>query len=1263
MSLVLALAMVLSLATTAFGAATTTDEKAAVLYDLELFLGKSTTEYVPDLEGSTDRQQAMVMLSRAFAWAPVAGTLSGFPDVATWAEAEVAEAVAREITNGVGDGTTFGGTNTVSEREVATWIDRALGAELAGSWEANADLDSTTPLTRGDLIDMIWDALMETPIGGDETLIEAIVGTNDALIAIAVEGGLIEQARLIPEIKFDEDALIETPAGLALRADGASAVLVTFQLTDSITGLPAVTDREYEVAFSATFGTFGEQRVTAEDGTATVLLTSEFLTENVVSVLNATIIESAREEDEIIGIEVTENLIMSPNPAGLSDDSVGAAVTDAEANEADRIILYFDKDVDVEDYILDMADINADSDYDGLSTAAKEALDGTIDPDAAEIEVRTNATSSSTGVAVDVLTFAPLKDFDGNEVPNALQVILDVDDDLIKEDSLTDNSDVWYTFTDKTKALDVPSTGTFKNTDVRKPSMLKVKVVNLTTLQVSFSEAVLDIDPNSVQASAELLNNWQINGLLLSDNTWGVAAQDAASATVGTYVDHDRADNRHIVTIQLGEDMFGDQIYFAPGNYSIQAANIGDWAKLTDDKNVMNTQTLDFTIAEDVTVPVPTVTVMSPEQYLVEWNCEINESAADLAADMKVQKYNTSTAAWDDFGGSALLTAPDADGTLEFSIRELSTPTSNDAFIIETDLDWTVSYDTDANNKNYFNDLYRVFFKAGAAKNIANGKVNAETALQLTDQMYSPDTTSPTIVSIVENATTSTNYDVTFTEPVKESTLMNDSEDGATPDQERGGTTANAANWGLLPEPTYEFISDDYNFSVPGTAVGIDEKHMVVTVQPDIALKTKYVGGWTLVVRSISDDVGNTLPTDTEDFIVAGDATTATDFDIEWIFADIDFNLRVEDVDALEGPSTAWEGKQLDFDGAATHNDDPAYYTEDDTEEYDFVFIKFTKALATSGDFKNVLKTSNYTLDGQPLPTGTSIVANIKNYDDFDSVVDSVTIRLPQGYLEKVNSPHNINISKYLESAAGDVLGNKGGEKTLEYVNVGFGTWDDPTTVPVEQVAYPFGWTNSGNVPTLGGNPVIAHGQLSDDLTVAALVMDVRDAYNDAIVSVDFADLNTFETAYETADTAVANMNTLSSVKAQYRAYLSDTWLAIHNAIVAGDDFLLTEDIVNTSIAVEFGDDDQAVNAGLATATEYTFASTTVDTSAEVTAMGATGDLTVAAGATAGADEVTITVTDVFWKVSATAVVEITGAAITDISAGTDTASTSTTAP
>ncbi len=180
------------------------EERATVLYQLDLFLGMDRDAYVPNLEGATNRAGAMTMIGRALDWPRCPDwddeAVSGFRDVPYWAEPYVAYAVAGEVTVGIGDNL-FGNDMAVTKRQLQTWFERALG--FGDTWEDNVSLDNSTPLIRADLVDATWNALMDVPVGEVDTLIESILAEDAQRRSIAVDGGLIPTHYLPGEILGD----------------------------------------------------------------------------------------------------------------------------------------------------------------------------------------------------------------------------------------------------------------------------------------------------------------------------------------------------------------------------------------------------------------------------------------------------------------------------------------------------------------------------------------------------------------------------------------------------------------------------------------------------------------------------------------------------------------------------------------------------------------------------------------------------------------------------------------------------------------------------------------------------------------------------------------------------------------------------------------------------------------------------------------------------------------------------------------------------
>ncbi|KAJ52037.1 hypothetical protein CTM_09701 [Clostridium tetanomorphum DSM 665] len=727
-----------------------------------------------------------------------------------------------------------------------------------------------------------------------------------------------------------------------LKSDGSDSALVTFELTDSEGNV--VTDAgDVEVGFTTTFGNFAEKRVTLQNGKATVMLISEALNVERTAILRATVLEAANKN--LINLTATRNMLMTPNPDNGGEEKLGATLTDVLAEQADRVILYFNKDVPIEKYV------NAD---------------GSIN-DKVSINVRTEAANDMTAGKPRVIK--GLKEVPGNS--KALYVILDT------SSVLTDNANVAVDFSDGTGTVPTSGTKMTKLTDARRPAMLGIEREGLKTIKVTFSEAVVSND-------AEKPENWVIDGFQLGNDKWGVGT-NKATAKVGTFNAKTGEDTRNVVTITLGKDINGDQIYFVPETHSLQGSNIGDWANQTDDpNNVMNTQTLDFVIPEDVGVPDAKVEVQSPEQYIVTFNKEITKDLSNEAL-IKLQRYNTTLKEWKDVPIGSMVKDQQ-----ELKVTRIGT--ENVKFKVEVKQDWTKFYDTGNTNKNYFNDSYRLVIEKDKVVAASNGKKNVEILMPLDGAMKTPDVTSP-IISKIEQAKDEQGkllpqYKVTMSEPIK---------------MPGGGDTlpTEAQGQPVIPQPTAEFIKKDNSQTIQAKAITkvLDDYDTVIEVEPTKALDP---GEWTLVVRSISDDVGNTAASATKAFTVEGTPVSQEKFKILWAVADTNYS-----------------------DGFDTLTD------EKNTLEKDAVYIKFNKPVKVSGSYANALTTSNYTLNGAPLPTGTQIVADIKNYDDKDAQVDSITIVLPNGTLTNAKTTV-VTISNFIESIDGEQLTN-GGQKKLPY--------------------------------------------------------------------------------------------------------------------------------------------------------------------------------------------------------------------------------------
>lgn len=761
-----------------------------------------------------------------------------------------------------------------------------------------------------------------------------------------------------------------------VKADGKDQALVTFELRDN-QGQVITDAGKVEVAFTATFGNFGEKRVTVQNGIAQALFTSESLQDAKTALITATVVEA--ENKNLVNLKAERNILLDPNPnTGDVEEKVGATLTDVAASQADRVIVYFNKEVDVHNYTLKQKDPKTGKMVDTFK----------VDPNKLDLNVWTEVPNNEAHTAAapknaKAVTVKGILPVEGNK--KALTVMLDAE--ATTAAVLTDNSNFKVQTVDKTGTLDVEGFKSTTLTDARVPAMLDVQRTDLKEIKVLLSEAI-----NS--DSAKDPKNWVLDGLRLDNKAWGDATKTAATATVGEFDPVTGTDNRHIVTIKLGQDAEGDQIFFKPGDHSIQGSNIGDWANLTDEgNNVLNTQTLDFNVPADDTIPTAAVTVQSPEQYIVNFNKELTKYE-DVATKLVLQKRQIQA------DGTITWVEPKAKDVQTIKVTNIQdVKGATTEYKVEVEKDWTKIYETSKSNLNYYNDVYRLHLPKDTVKAAANGKGNEEINLVLGGAMLTPDVQSPEI-----KAYDHVNEIVTMSEPVKLPVSGDE-----LPTLAEGLTS--------IPQPTADFIGKDEKgnyVTIPAKAIDstfVDNYDMKFTVAPSKKLTP---GEWTLVVRSISDDVGNTAASTEFKFTVdkVEKPEFAKDFRVVWAYADTKYE---DGNDATTGLPTQGE--------------------EQDPDTKDAVYVKFNKPVKITGKADNALATANYTLNGQALPKGTQIVGNIVGYDDKDQIIDSVTIVLPNGTITNAETTV-LTISEHLTTDKGEKLTNGGQFKLSHNIHV-----------------------------------------------------------------------------------------------------------------------------------------------------------------------------------------------------------------------------------
>lgn len=843
------------------------------------------------------------------------------------------------------------------------------------------------------------------------TIAGAEYGKNYDLTVTGVKVGGAAQA--------DQKLTFTTPAAVVkypmtleakdkiLKSDGQSQTIVTFKITDA-NGTP-VTDEGVEVAFATSLGKFAEQRVSIQNGEATVMYTSEALMETQTAAITATIVESTKNQ-ELMGLSATSSITLTPNPEALEDTSIGAIITSATAPTADRIIAYFNQKVEAKDFRTSSGRI----DNSKFACTVQSGIDNGF-------EWVGNGVSKEHQV-VGIL------DVPGDE--NALQLLVDA--------PMVDNTNVKVEFENKTKSNNLVSaknTVYFKLTDAHQPSVLNAAGEGYRKVKVEFSEAVLPdklADGNAKVFTADNIENYLIDGKPLSSygiveaKAPGSEGEDASNSKVKKYsskkddkntstgkngsvqVGHYEKgnDNRNIVTIELGKDH-----YLLPGTHSLSVSNVGDWAANTDrERNIVNTQTFDFVVEANDVVPTFTVEEQSPEQWLVTFNSDVElvndgdtlrtrNSFIDPSVLKLQQNVNGS---WVDI--------TDGDNVRGKNPIRVSQVDDSRQYVVEVRRDWTEVYNTVSTKENYFNQNLRLHIDAGKIVNVANNKQNSAIDINLDGTiMKTPDVVSPVIGEIVqaedESGGLTDSYNVTMSEPVKLTDAANLETLTPSEIQSANSSSANADRQGV-PMPSAQFIRVDNGQTVEGIIsedAFIDATDTTINVSPESTLSA---GEWRLVMSSISDDYGNTAATVAETINVTADAVTSN-FKIVWA--------------AVQKSKGASLLEDIEYDQSRIGRDKGRY-----------IFVKFNKPVTMTGNSMNAGVTGNYTINGATLPTGTQIRANIKGYDDHDGVTDSITIILPEG---NFTSPQSydvdaqnamLNVSRAITSTTGETLSNGG---------------------------------------------------------------------------------------------------------------------------------------------------------------------------------------------------------------------------------------------
>ncbi|MED1873064.1 hypothetical protein [Brevibacillus borstelensis] len=835
-----------------------------------------------------------------------------------------------------------------------------------------------------------------------------------------------------------------------LVADGADNTIITVTVKRD-----GVVDENFkgEVKFqSLKNAKFAKEAVAFDKGVAQVQVTSVSSPVVVNDTIIATISEA--EDPEFIGQSTSINLQYVPKDV-IGDIDKKVFVTNAESDRASDVYVKF----------------NDKFDFDKLYT------DWTENP--AIIKVSGKGLNSLDTVVREVLDLVKVDD-------RTIKLV------LAESQALRDNSTVTVEVEDdRIEGLLQKSSIPFNLVDPDAPKAVKVTAPDYKTLVAEFTE------PVSV-TTAEEVSNWVLNGHQLTKADADITVGNIINedGDVASYVKPDGSnpaiDNRHFVTIKLTEE--GIKNYKATGAKNLlQAYNINDYAGLTDrtGQNTATTQEFEFVTPSAPGAATVSFVEQSPEQFKVEFNevvVKTKGNDADLTiGDFVIERQvgfeaDGVTPKWEAFN-------PDNQDLFKL---ELNKDGKNPkVYYLELLNDWTVIHDTNSKNINYYTPGYnklRFTLKANAVKSKRTGVV-IDKEIQDTITLDIDDK-APTFTAeqVVVDKVPQKQVAITMSEPIQMVVIEKDENGNERPVPVNTEKVTPGQKQKEVPVPTYEFVSADKKTTilgklVPGSLTEDDTQFIIEPIEPDKLT----AGEWTVYIRSISDDVGNTSDT-------------------------LKQTLTIQPTEEEKGkPQIIW--------AEAIDNIDT--YVDDKFKAEDVIVIQYGTEMSLEA-----LKSNIYTVNAKSLPTGVKITSTDAEYTASGLKGTRVTITLPKDFLGEthdklvgtVSEPHMLNVNKRLTDAKGTRI-----EGPTE-VELTYNLKKDVYTIPaLDQLV-------KGDNGVVEPEPTPAQKALTAINSGTYTVEDLKTA---GVKAVDDAKFDDYKTAIDAAKAAKNDDLTLEEVQAE----------------------------------------------------------------------------------------------------------------------------------
>jgi len=901
-------------------------------------------------------------------------------------------------------------TNPANAAEIQTALDNLSAGPLAYQIEGQTtgwtSIMGGTPLTAAEVA--AFPAIAYKNNAGVVTNYPAGGGTEDPGVPVA--GGSI--------------TLTADPLEMQINPDGVTNPIKIKAKLNRF-DKDANKDVEATLAFSASWGQITKEETTTNQEVI-VKLYPEDTTKNQevtvrAEVIKARDVKTGEEKDEYKNIAIAPIKVKFLVAGGGKEGSL-FQVNTAVANQADRVTVLFNEALSNAAVDAMIANPGSFTIYDNLSLPANQVI-----PAAGNITIPVQAVVK-TGEKSIMLVL----DRNGANFP------------------LTDNvkHKVVVNYEKATPFLKIMGSADFFLEDSSYVKLMKVntrfnkETLDYNQIEVQFSEAINDktAGPAFVNSVANL-QNWVIDGLNLATqlpSNAGAIRPTNANVPIVTISTDTSNIARETVIITLKNQLDFTE-FLKPGIHKLQVNTLGDWASETDALNIVATQELEY---QGIALPpisvewkmdgkpmVDSITVLadgkdeSPEQFIVTFNQPVTDTTV---GDNFVDNFeiivpdNNALLPYTNFKWKLVPDAAAVPALATFKVTPLDA--KGIKYLIELNNDWTKNYNTAVSKENYhdarFNPLRLVVknfqdFYGRNVEDVLNSKsMIAKNHLNLVEDVQSPYTTSK-----VQLDNTGAVY-IEMNEPCQYKDKFSVTPwTVLTPSQQQeqllGGVDVN----------TFEYVMvKNAQGQVPGFAKTIEGKIAAllptktggIEAARDYAIKVipvtpLEVGEWKLVIRAISDDVGNAMATEDMPITIVGQGPVGPD------------RLKCIGIDAHH---------------TVVNDNNPLYlgrtwlreYTADlekTNDAADIIHVLFNKDLKLTGD-NSALNKANWRINGEPLPVdGTRIQRGILGDAGLQNSKTGVTIILPDGYLQERDSDHILtmtNIEPEVQVDANDLV-------------------------------------------------------------------------------------------------------------------------------------------------------------------------------------------------------------------------------------------------